>query len=451
MTGISFNMAAKTISVEEALSKIKSGDSIVSALAAAEASGILSQLHTIAPKVKDVRVATCLPMGAYDYYMDPAMEGHFYHDAWFFTPTVRKSHDESGVSSFVPNHLHRAGLDRLIFAPPTVFVGSCTPPDKHGYVSISLSATYEREMMNAADLVILEINEKTPLTFGDTTVHVDEVDYFINNTHDVHAIGIPPINDRDLKIGNYIAEYIEDGSCLQLGIGGIPNAVTAALLHKRNLSIHTEMFTDGMVDLYNAGCISSQSSFYGKHFHRQQLTGKMVCAFALGTQKLYDFLDGNPGVAIMRGCWVNNPYTIGNNKKMMSINTSLEVDLTGQVCSESIGPKQFSGTGGQADTAIGAQMSEGGKSFIALYSTADIKQPDGTRKTLSKIPPSLTLGAAVTLHRANVDHVVTEYGCVRLKGCPVSERVKRLISIAHPDFRAWLEEEAGRIGLLKCR
>lgn len=449
MSGIGFNLASKTISIEEALSKIKSGDSIVSALAAAEASGFLSQLHTIADRVRDVRVATCLPLGAYSYYMDPAMRGHFYHDAWFFTPPVRKSHDESGVSSYVPNHLHRAGLDRLIFAPPTVFVGSCTPPDSRGFVSLSLSTTYEREMMAVANLVILEINEATPLTYGDTMVHVDEVDFFVRNDHPVHELSIAPIGERDRKIGAFIADNIEDGSCIQLGIGGIPNAVASALTGKRNLSIHTEMFTDGMVDLYNAGCIGTESEMYSTYGHRKVLTGKMVCAFALGTRKLYDFIDRNPQLAMMRGCWVNNPYVIAQNKKAISINTSLEVDLTGQVCSESIGTKQFSGTGGQADTAIGAQMSEGGKSFIALYSTAEIKQADGTKKTISKITPTLALGGAVTLHRANVDYVVTEYGIVRLKGCPLSERAKRLISIAHPDFRPWLEEEAARIGFFK--
>jgi acyl-CoA hydrolase len=173
----------------------------------------------------------------------------------------------------------------------------------------------------------------------------------------------------------------------------------------------------------------------------------MVGAFALGSKRLYDFLHRNPAVALMRGSWVNNPYVIARNKKQISINTALEVDLTGQVCSETIGPRQFSGTGGQADTAIGAQMSEGGKSFIALSAAATVKQPDGTRKMISKITPTLTLGAAVTLHRADVDYVVTEFGAVRLKGAPVRQRVKRLISIAHPDFRAWLQDEAGRLQL----
>ena len=445
MGNTTFSYDEKRITIEEALSKIKSGDSIVSALAAAEPSGFLGQLHTIAPKVFDVTVATCLPMRPHPFYMDPAMHGHFFHDAWFFSPAVRKAHDEAGTTSFVPNHLHRAGLDRLQYQKPTVFVGSCTPPDRFGYVSLSLSVTYEREIMEAADLVILEINENLPRTYGDTIVHLDEVDYLIENTQDIPQLPEIPIEDKDRLIGNHIAELIEDGSALQLGIGGIPNAVASMLTHKRNMSIHTEMFTDGMVDLYEAGCIGKGAHSFGN----EGLTGKMVATFALGSKKLYDFLHRNPAVALMRGSWVNNPYIIARNKKQVSINTTLEVDLTGQVASESIGAKQYSGTGGQADTAIGAQMSEGGKSFIALYSTAEIKQPDGSRKLTSKISPSLTIGANVTLHRANVDYVVTEYGAVRLKGAPVRERVRRLISIAHPDFRPWLEEEAGRIGLSK--
>ena len=215
------------------------------------------------------------------------------------------------------------------------------------------------------------------------------------------------------------------------------------LLKKRDLAIHTEMFTDGMVDLFEAGCIAKTPHSFGN----ETFTGKMVGAFALGTRRLYDFLHRNPAVALMRGSWVNDPHVIARNRKQISINTALEVDLTGQVCSESIGPRQFSGTGGQSDTAIGAQMSDGGKSFIALYSTTSVKQPDGTRKSVSKIVPTLTPGAAVTLHRSDVDYVVTEFGAVRLKGAPVRERVRRLISIAHPDFRDALREEAGRLQL----
>jgi acyl-CoA hydrolase len=438
--GCSF-IQSKLVTVEQALEKVKSNDSIVSALAAAEPAGLLGQLHTIAPRVQNVTVATCLPMQAYPFYTDPAMRGHFVHDAWFFTPNVRKAHDVARTTSYVPNHLHRAGLDRLIYQKPTIFAGTCTPPGRLGYVSLSLSVTYERELMEAADLVILEINENLPRTYGDTVIHMDEVDFVIENHRDVPELPSAPASEKDLLIGGYIAELIDDGSTLQLGIGGIPNAVTSMLLAKRDLGIHTEMFTDGMIDLFEAGCIAKTPHTFGN----QVLTGKMVATFALGSKRLYDFLHRNPAVALMRGSWVNNPYIIARNKKQISINTALEVDLTGQICSESIGPKQFSGTGGQADTAIGAQMSEGGKSFIALYSTTTAKQPDGARKTISKITPTLTPGAAVTLHRANVDYVVTEYGAVRLKGAPVRERVKRLISIAHPDFRDWLREEAGRL------
>lgn len=431
----------KLLTVEQALDKVKSNDSIVSALAAAEPAGFLGQLHTIAPRVQNVTVATCLPLQPYPFYMDPAMRGHFMHDAWFFTPSVRKAHETAGTTSFVPNHLHRAGLDRLVYQKPTIFVGTCTPPGRLGYVSLSLSVTYERELMEAADLVILEINEFLPRTYGDTVIHLDEVDFVIENHREVPELPSAPASEKDLSIGGYIAELIDDGSTLQVGIGGIPNAVTSMLQTKRNLGIHTEMFTDGMIDLFEAGCIAKTPHTFGN----QVLTGKMVATFALGSHRLYDFLHRNPAVALMRGSWVNNPYIIARNRKQISINTALEVDLTGQVCSESIGPKQFSGTGGQADTAIGAQMSEGGKSFIALYSTTTVKQPDGTHKTISKIAPTLTPGAAVTLHRSDVDYVVTEFGAVRLKGAPVRERVKRLISIAHPDFRAWLQEEADRL------
>ena len=382
-------------------------------------------------------------MQAYPFFADPAMKGHFLHDAWFFTPAARKAHEEAGTTSYVPNHLHRAGLDRLAYQRPTVFAGTCTPPDRLGYVSLSLSVTYERELMEAADLVILEINENLPRTYGDAILHADDVDLFIE--HSCAVPELPPAvpEERDRLIGALIAERVEDGSTLQIGIGGIPNAVTAMLQSKRDLAIHTEMFTDGMVDLFESGCIARTPHSYG----REVLTGKMVGAFALGTRRLYDFLHRNPAVALMRGSWTNDPNIIARNRKQVSINTALEVDLTGQVCSESIGPRQFSGTGGQADTAIGAQMSEGGKSFIALYASTTVKAADGARKAISKIVPQLTPGAAVTLHRSDVDHVVTEFGAVRLKGAPVRERVRRLISIAHPDFRPWLQDEADRLGL----
>ncbi len=434
----------KLIGIEQALAKIKSDDCVISALGAAEPDGLLQQLHTIAPSVTNVSVSTVLPMRPFKWFMDPAMKGHIEHHAWFFSAGIRKAADEARTSTYVPNHLHAAGLDRIIFRKPTVFLGTCTPPDRHGYVSLSLSVTYERELMAAADIVILEINEQMPYTWGDTIVHLDEIDFLVENSMPPFELPIPETEERDRLIGGFISEQIEDGATIQLGIGGIPNAVTAELMRKNKLAVHTEMLTDGMVDLYEAGVIGRAARDGG----RRIFGGRMVATFALGSRKLYDFLDRNPAVALLRGSWVNDPHVIAHNRKQVSINTTLEVDLTGQVCSESIGHRQYSGTGGQADTAIGAQMSEGGKSFIALYSTADVKQADGTRKTVSKISATLTPGAAVTLHRANVDHVVTEYGVVRLRGAPVNERARRLISIAHPDFRAELQEQAERLGYL---
>lgn len=431
----------KLITIDDALTMFKSDDAVISALGAAEPSGILNRLHEIKDRVSNISVSTCLPMKAYDWFTKPEMKGHFYHDAWFYSPGIRKAHKEAGTCSYIPNHLHGAGNDRIGFRKPNVFVGTCTPPDRFGYVSLSLSVTYERAAIEAADLVILEINENLPRTYGDTIIHIDAVDYLIHHTAEIPALPILPISDKDRVIGQYIADHIEDGSTIQLGIGGIPNAVSAQLMHKRNLSIHTEMFTDGMVDLYEAGALST----IPRKVNEKILAGRMITTFALGSKKLYEFIHENPGIAFMRGDWTNDPYVISHNYKQISINTSIEVDLTGQICSESIGTAQFSGTGGQSDTAIGAQMSEGGKSFIALYSTAEIKQPDGSRKAVSKIVPTLQVGAAVTLHRANVDYVVTEYGCVGLKGATVRERVRRLISIAHPDFRAQLEEEAGKL------
>ena len=430
----------KSVSVSEALKCIKSGDNIVSALGAAEPGTLLSRLHERASAVENVNVTTCLPMGKHPYFMDAAYKGHFHMDGWFYSGDMRRVHDQ-GMVSFVPNHLHLAGTKRVFHRAPDIFVGSASPVDKHGYVSLSLSATYEKEMIDRAKIVILEINPNMPRTFGDTTLHISEVDYIIEVDAPVPELPVVPFSEKDEKIGAYVAELVEDGSTLQLGIGGIPNAVAAALVHKKDLGIHTEMFTDGMVDLVEAGVITGKK--------KTLYPEKMVATFALGSKRLYDFLDNNPAVLILNGHWVNDPYVIGQNHKMVSINTTLEIDLTGQCCSESIGSKQFSGTGGQADTAIGAQISKGGKSIIALYATADIRVPgQENRQRVSKIKPRLTHGAAVTLSRNDVDYVVTEYGVAQLRGTSIRERAQRLIAIAHPDFREALYEEAYELGLI---
>lgn len=419
----------KVISIEQALSYIQSGHHIVVALAGAEPQGVMSSMHSIADRVQDVIVSSCLNMQNYEFFVNPSMAGKFINEGWFYNPAMRKAHSHKTVS-FVPNHLHFAGSKRLAFRKPDIFIGTCTPPDKHGFVSLGLSVTYEQEMIENAGLCILEVNPNVPRTFGDTAVHISQVDYFVENSIPMPELPDVPSSEKDLTIGGYIAELVEDGSTIQLGIGGIPNAVAQGLMTKKDLGIHTEMFTDGMVDLFYAGAVTNKK----KSLH----PGKMVATFALGSKKLYDFIDDNPCVQLLRGSYTNDPYVIGRNSKMVSINTTLEMDLTGQCCSESIGTMQFSGTGGQADTAIGAQLSPGGKSIIALYSTAK-------GDTISKIVPTLTPGAAVSLQRNDVDYVVTEYGVAELRGTSVRERVKRLIGIAHPAFRAQLQDEAARL------
>lgn len=432
----------KYISVEQALSMVKSDDVIVTGLGAAEAGLFMGSLHTIADRVRNVTVTNCLPTHPSEIYK-PEYVDAFNVDGWFFAPALRKAHAQ-GNMAFIPNHLHLAATKRLYHVKPNLYVGAATMPDKHGYISLSLSNTYERRMIDAADLVILEVNPNMPYTFGDVQVHVSEVDYMIRADYMPPVSPDLPFTEKDAAIGKLIADMVPDGSCIQLGIGGIPNAVAAALEQKNDLGVHTEMLTSGMVKLAKMGVINGRC--------KQAERGKMVTTFALGTPELYEFLDYNPSVAIMDGAWTNDPYVIARNDNQVSINTTLEVDLTGQCASESIGSRQYSGTGGQADTAIGAQMSKNGKSIIALYSTAMVKDPlTGERREVSKIVPQLTPGAAVSLSRNDVDRVVTEYGVAELRGTNLRERVARLIAIAHPKFREELWEQAVAVGILGKR
>lgn len=428
----------KLIDIDQALALVKSGDVIVTGLGAAEAGLFMSQLHTIADRVRNVTVTNCLPTHP-SYIYDEKYAESFFVDGWFYSPELRKAH-KNGNISFIPNHLHLSALKRLDYVRPNIFVGAASMPDKHGFVSLSLSNTYERRMLDAADMVILEINPNMPYTLG-SYVSVDEVDYFVQAEYAAPTIAEAPFSEKDVIIGKYIADMVPDGSCIQLGIGGIPNAVAAALENKNDLGVHTEMLTTGMMRLSKMGVINGRK--------KQAEKGTMVCAFALGSKELYEFMDYNPSVAVMDGAWANDPYVIGRNDGQVSINTTLEVDLTGQCASESLGSRQFSGTGGQSDTAVGAQISKGGKSIIALYSTAMVKNHEtGETRMVSKIVPQLMAGAAVSLSRNDVDRVVTEYGVAELRGTNIRERVRRLIAIAHPDFRDQLRDEAVRLGIL---
>lgn len=424
----------KIISIEEAIKKVKSEDIIVTGLAASEAKLILENLHKVDSHIKNVSVTTCLPMAMADYFCDKAYSDRFSMNGWFYTGHMRKAHGNGNIS-FIPNHLHLAAEKRLNNEMPNIYIGNATPPDKHGFLSLSLSNVYERRMIEAADLVIIEINSKLPRTFGDVEIHVDDIDFLVEADYDIPELVDVEPKEKDMTIGKYIAEYIKDGDCIQLGIGGIPNAVAAALGEKKNLGVHTEMLTTGMMKLIKQGVINGKKKNYNKN--------KVVCTFALGTRELYDFMDDNPSIEVRDGYIVNDPYIIGLNDNQISINTTIEIDLTGQCASESIGTRQYSGTGGQSDTAIGAQRSKHGKSFIALYSTTFARNKEtGEKEEISKIVAQLKLGAAVSLSRNDVDYVVTEYGVAALRGTSIQERVIRLIKIAHPKFREKLMNEA---------
>ncbi len=424
----------KLISIPDAVSKLQSNQTLGLAMAASEPAGLLTELGKHRDRLENVHAWVCLPIGSYDFVLDPGMEGHFFIENWFYGFTDRKVHSQ-GRESYIPNNLHQASSRKLYAAnnKVNVFFGTATPPDKRGYMSLSLGLVLEKQLIEAADLVVLEINENLPWTLGDTQIHISEVDYVVENHVPLMELPVVPPTQAEEAIGCYIAELIEDGSTLQLGIGGIPNAITPFLLNRKDLGIHTEMFTDGMVDLYDAGVITNR--------RKSIWQGKMVGAFALGSQKLYDFVDNNLGVEFQQGKVTNDPYVIGKNYKMISINTALQVDVFGQVCSQSIGYKHFSGTGGQLDTHRGAQLSEGGRGIIALRSTA-------REGTISTIMPILTEGAEVTVPSHDVDTIVTEYGIADLKGLCVRDRANALISIAHPDFREQIKQEVMRLGIV---
>lgn len=427
---------SKIVSIEEAVSRIKSDDDIIVGQCASEPQGCMARFHLAADRVENVQVFSVLTLKPYDFYMKPEMKGHFELASWFHAPGSRAALKAgTGTVTYVPNMLHRAATDRIHVKRPDIFFGTCTPPDRHGFVSLSLGITYEKDMVEAARLVVLEVNPRLPRTFGDTQVHVSDVDLFVEFDQEVPALPAPQPDETDMRIGAHIADLVEDGSTIQLGIGGIPNAAALALRDKKDLGVHTEMLVDSMMELYEMGVITNARKALKK--------GKLITTFAMGSRKLYDWLDDNVVVEFQRGRWVNDPSIVAQNSRMVSVNTCISVDLTGQVASESIGPNQYSGTGGQSDTATGAVAGfDGlGKSIIACYATAKAG-------TLSTIVPTLPEGSAVTLHRSLVDHVVTEYGIARLRGKTVRERTRELIAVAAPQFREELTAKAKALGYL---
>jgi acyl-CoA hydrolase len=433
----------KIITAQQAVDMVRSGDYIVTGLGPSTAHDFFSVLHTAAGRLRDVVVSTCLPMRDYPCFNDPQYAGSFLHDSWFYSGATRKAH-QHGATSFVPNCLHFAAQKRLCHKVPRIYVGAASMPDRHGNVSLSCSNTYEAQMIERADITILEINPRYPRTFGDVNVPVGDVDYFILSDYEAPALPYSPPNEKDQAIGRLITPHIHDGDCLQLGIGGTPNAIAESLFDKNDLGIHTEMLTTGMMELHKAGVITGKR----KQIHR----GRMVCTFIMGSPELYEYADDNPAVEVYAGSYTNDPYVIAQNDNMVSINSTMEIDLTGQCASESLGSQQFSGTGGQTDTAVGAQNSKNGRSFICLYSTAQAKNPKtGEREEISKIVPQLKAGAAVSLSRNDVDYVVTEYGVAWLRGTSIRERVELLIGVAHPKYREELRRQALELGIVHER
>lgn len=428
----------KKMSAEQLLGLIQDNDYIFSAQAAGEPAAILSQLQCLKKTgVKNVVLQTCLPIRDYPAFHDPEMEGILSHNGWFFNTGLRRAHDERLVSD-IPQHSTTAMKKALCRARSEgrrpVVAATVAPMDEHGYLSLSISAIYERDLVNEGAFVLLEVNPNFPRTFGDTQIHISEVGALVESDRPIPAIGMAPYTDVDARIGRNIASLVEDGSTIQLGIGNIPNAVATELRNKKHLGIHTEMFTETMVDLIECGAVDNSRKGFND--------GYSVCSFTMGSRRLYDYLNNNPSVLFKSCSYTNDPYTIGRNNKFVSINATLEVDLTGQCASETVGNAQWSGTGGQAETVQGAQMSPGGKSILAMHSTYSTKDENGKETLHSKIVPFLAPGAVVSTSRNDVDYVVTEYGIAWLRGLNVKGRVKALVGIAHPSFRNWLEEEA---------
>lgn len=422
---------AKKIDVFAALDQIKSNDLVWTSYNGMEPSLFLSNLHTIAPRVENVRIRHAGVIRHYPFVTEPSMKGRIIPVTGFTDDYTRSVHDLK-MTEFIPSHLHNGFVRSGMADKLDVLICMASSMDENGYFRLSLSAITEMEAIAAAKKIILEVNPKLPLTCGDNVVHISDVDYLYESSDPIIALPDAEPGEIDMKIGGYVASLVPDGATIQLGIGNIPNAVAKFFMDKNDLGVHTEMITSSMANLAKAGVITGKK----KTLH----PGKMVGTFALGSQELYDYMDNNPAVWIMPGSYVNNPFVIAQNDNMISINSALQIDMVGQICSESIGTMQYSGSGGALDFAIGANHSKGGKSIIAVRSTVK-------KGTMSTIQPVLTPGSIVTIGRNDIDYIVTEYGIAKMKGECIASRVRSLIEIAHPDFRDELREGAERYKL----
>lgn len=414
-------------SLDEAMAAIGSGNRIWCHSMAATPYVLLEALAHRAKALHDVELLQ-LHLEHAEAVCRPELQGHLRNRCYFVSSSTRQLVNE-GKADYVPIFLSeipkllRRGEQKIDVALLQV-----SPPDRHGNCSLGVSVEATRAACDVATTLIAQINPRMPRTHGDAMLPLHRIDYAVHQESELPEHQPPQMDDIHQRIGRHVAELIHDGDCLQMGIGAIPDATLALLGSHRHLGIHTEMFADGVVPLVKAGVIDNSR----KAIH----PGRIVTGFVLGSRALYDFVDDNPYVSFLDIEYVNNPSVIRKNPQAVSINSALQIDLSGQVCADSIGNRVYSGFGGQVDFVTGAQWSVGGRSIIALPATA-------TQGTCSRIVGSLATGAGVVTSRAQVDHIVTEYGIASLRGCSLRERARKLIAIAHPDFREALAHEAG--------
>lgn len=422
----------KKCSIEEAVSVVKSNDRIYISGNAATPMTLSQALATRKDELKNVEVTHVLLFGD-DPLSKPGMEGHFRHNSLFVGPGDRAAVND-GRADYIPVFLYE--IPDLFYSgllPLDVAFLHLSPPDEHGFMSFGVECLSSKAAVETAKIVVAQVNEKMPRTLGDSFIHISRVHKIVEVDAELPELESIPFTDVEKKIGEYIANLVEDGSTLQLGIGGIPNAALKAMFNKRDLGVHTEMVSDSIMEAIEAGVITGAK----KTLHPY----KVIATFYLGSKRLYEFINNNPIFETHPTNYTNHPVVVARNDKMIAINSAIEVDITGQVCSDSIGTKIYSGFGGQVDFIRGAAQSRGGKPIIALPSTAK-------NDTVSKIVPTLQVGAGVVTTRADVHYVVTEYGVAYLHGKNLRQRAEALINIAHPKFRSWLEEETRKRKIL---
>jgi 4-hydroxybutyrate CoA-transferase len=418
-----------TRTAEEAAKVVKSGDRVVIGHACGEPQVLVEALVKRADELRNVEIVHMVAMGTAPY-CKPEYAQSFRHNGLFLGATTRQAVKE-GRGDYTPVFFHEIpSLFRDGVLPVDVAMITVSAPDRFGYVSLGISVDYTLQAARSAKTVIAEVNPNMPHTGGNSYLHVTEIDYLVPSERPLIELQPPEIGEAEMAIGLNIAQLVKDGDCLQLGIGAIPDAVLAALADKNDLGIHSEMISDGVKNLVERGVITCKK----KTLH----PGKITITFAMGTKEFYEWLDYNPLVEFYPVDYINDPFVIARVDNMVSINSALAVDLLGQVAADMLGPMQFSGVGGQVDFVRGAARSKGGRSIIAMLSTAK-------GGTVSRIVPTLELGQAVTTSRNDVDYVVTEYGVAKLKGKTVRERARALIEVAHPNFRDYLKEEFARI------